>query len=58
VTNDEPSTLSNPRVSEEAKKHAQDVLDNELHGDEPRHELYDKRAQNKEPTRVAAGYKA
>lgn len=52
------STLNNPRVSKEAKQHAQDVLDNELHGDEAREELYDRRGQNTDPTRVAAGYKA
>ncbi|KAJ9192850.1 hypothetical protein DTO166G4_6483 [Paecilomyces variotii] len=52
------ATLKNPRVSKEAKQHAQDVLDNELHGDEPRQELYNKRGQNVDPTRVAAGYKA
>ena len=52
------STLKNPRVSDEAKQHAQDVLDNEIHGDQPRQDLYQVRGQNKEPNRVAGGQKA
>ncbi|KAF4215110.1 hypothetical protein CNMCM8980_010647 [Aspergillus fumigatiaffinis] len=52
------ATLKNPRVSDEAKQHAKDVLDNELHGDQPRHDLYAIRGQNKEPNRVAGGLKA
>lgn len=52
------STLKNPRVSDEAKQHAQDVLDNEIHGDQPRQDLYQVRQQNKEPNRVAGGLKA
>lgn len=34
------------------------MLDNELHGDQPRHDLYAVRGQNKEPNRVAGGLKA
>ncbi|GIJ98295.1 hypothetical protein Aspvir_000411 [Aspergillus viridinutans] len=52
------ATLKNPRTSDEAKQHAKDVLDNELHGDQPRHDLYAIRQQNKEPNRVAGGLKA
>lgn len=52
------STLKNPKVSDEAKQHASDVLNNELGWDNPRHELYDVRARNKEPNRVAGGLKA
>lgn len=52
------STLSNPRVSERAKQHAHDRL-NELGGDKPREELFQARGdRKKDPTRVAAGYKA
>lgn len=51
------STLSNPKVSQEAKQHAQAML-NELGGDQPREELYQARDQNKDPTRVSAGLKA
>ncbi|EAW14291.1 Con-6 family protein [Aspergillus clavatus NRRL 1] len=52
------ATISNPRVSNEAKQHAQDVLDNELHWNQPRQDLYAVRQQNKEPNRVAGGLKA
>ncbi|BCR89333.1 Con-6 family protein [Aspergillus chevalieri] len=52
------ATLHNPRVSNEAKQHAQDVLDNEIHGNKPRQDLYEVRQRNKEPTRVAGGLKA
>ncbi|RHZ58940.1 Con-6 family protein [Aspergillus thermomutatus] len=52
------ATLKNPRVSDEAKRHAKDVLDNELQWDQPRHDLYAMRQQNKEPNRVAGGLKA
>ncbi|KAJ6138520.1 hypothetical protein N7471_005006 [Penicillium samsonianum] len=51
------ATLSNPKVSQEAKQHAQAML-NELGGDQPREELYQARDQNKDPTRVSAGLKA
>ncbi|KAI3110284.1 hypothetical protein CBS147333_5205 [Penicillium roqueforti] len=52
------ATLSNPRVSERAKQHAHDRL-NELGGDKPREELFQARGdRTKDPTRVAAGYKA
>lgn len=51
-------TLKNPKVSNEAKQHANEVLNNELGWDNPRQELYDKRATNKDPTQVAAGLKA
>lgn len=54
----ENSTMNNARVSNEAKEHASDVLDNELHGDQPREELYNVRDQNKDPARVAGGLKA
>ncbi|KAJ5566617.1 hypothetical protein N7535_008255 [Penicillium sp. DV-2018c] len=51
------ATLSNPRVSEKAKQHAQSMLD-ELGGDQPRKDLYHGKEQNKDPTRVQAGLKA
>jgi hypothetical protein len=51
------STLSNPRVSQEAKQHAQAML-NELGGDQPRKDLYEGRDRNKDPVRVSAGLKA
>ena len=52
------STLSNPRVSEEAKQNAQGKL-SELGGDKPRHEIYQARGDpNKDPIRVEAGLKA
>lgn len=50
--------LKNPRVSNEAKQHANEVLSNELGWDNPRQELYSVRAANKDPTQVAAGLKA
>ncbi|OJJ47314.1 hypothetical protein ASPZODRAFT_15996 [Penicilliopsis zonata CBS 506.65] len=53
------AAIHNPRVSDEAKAHAQDVLDNELGGDKPRHDLYAVRGDpQKDPMRIAAGYKA
>ncbi|BDD61009.1 hypothetical protein MPDQ_005836 [Monascus purpureus] len=53
------ATLHNPRVSDQAKQHAQDVLDNELQGDKPRQDLYSARGDpNKVGFRVAAGLKA
>jgi Conidiation protein 6. len=53
------STLSNPRVSNKAKQHAQYMLDNELGGDEPRKEIHSaQEKQSLDSTRVAAGYKA
>ncbi|KAJ5125019.1 uncharacterized protein N7515_008844 [Penicillium bovifimosum] len=51
------ATLSNPRVSQKAKQHAQSMLD-ELGGDQPREDLYHGRDQNKDPVRVSAGLKA
>lgn len=51
-------TLKNPRVSDEAKSHANEVLNNELGWNNPRHELYDVRQRNKDPTQVGAGLKA
>ncbi|KAJ5468312.1 hypothetical protein N7475_006064 [Penicillium sp. IBT 31633x] len=51
------ATLSNPKVSEEAKENAQAMLD-KLGGDQPREELYQSRGKNKDPTRVSAGLKA
>lgn len=50
--------MKNPNVSDEAKQHAKDVLDNELHGNESQQDLYDVRGRNKEPNRVAGGLKA
>ncbi|KAI9926354.1 hypothetical protein ASPWEDRAFT_32233 [Aspergillus wentii DTO 134E9] len=52
------AALKNPKVSPEGKQHARDVLDNEIHWDQPRQELYGIRQQNKEPNRVAGGLKA
>lgn len=52
-------TQSNPNVSEAAKQHARDVLDNELGGYQPREQIQKIQGDhNKDPTRVAAGYKA
>lgn len=51
------STLSNPRTSNEAKKHAQEML-NELGGDQPREELHVHAEHGKDPTRVVSGLKA
>lgn len=51
-------TLKNPKVSNEAKQHANEVLNNELGWDNPRQELYQIRATNKDPTQVGAGLKA
>lgn len=51
-------TLKNPSVSDEAKAHANEVLNNELGWNNPRHELYDIRQRNKDPTQVGAGLKA
>ncbi|KAG2417123.1 hypothetical protein HFD88_008341 [Aspergillus terreus] len=51
------STLSNPRTSNEAKKHAQEML-NELGGDQPREELHAHAEHGKDPTRVVSGLKA
>lgn len=58
VINFSDSTLHNPRVSEEAKRHAQETLDNELQGDKPRYYLHEQSNVNKEPNRVAGGLKA
>lgn len=58
LTNFFDSTINNRRVSEEAKCRAQEILDNELQGDKPRHDLYEQRNANKEPNRVAGGLKA
>lgn len=52
------SAINNPRVSEEAKQHARDVLDNELGGDAPSFAIYEAQDAGKEPTRVAGGLKA
>ncbi|KAJ5826432.1 hypothetical protein N7474_003570 [Penicillium riverlandense] len=52
------ATLKNPRVSNEAKQHASEVLNNELGWDNPRQELYNVRDRNKDPNRVAGGLKA
>ena len=52
-------TINNPNVSEAAKEHARDVLDNELGGDQPREQIHKFQGDhNKDPTRVEAGYKA
>lgn len=55
---DATSTLNNPRVSDDAKNNAKDVLDNQLGGDQPRHDLYAMRNPTKEPNRVQGGLKA
>ncbi|KAL4919253.1 hypothetical protein BDW62DRAFT_200129 [Aspergillus aurantiobrunneus] len=53
------ATLNNPNVSQEARDHAQRVLDNEIGGNQPQEELYDTRGdRDKDPTRRAAGLKA
>ncbi|KAL4948535.1 Conidiation protein 6-domain-containing protein [Aspergillus filifer] len=53
------ATLNNPRVSDEAKQHAQAVLDDELGGNQPQEKLYDIRGdREKSPNRVAGGLKA
>lgn len=52
------STLKNPRVSDEAKQHARDVLDAELGGDQPSFDIYEAQDAGKEPTRVVGGLKA
>ncbi|KAI9368229.1 Conidiation protein 6-domain-containing protein [Aspergillus egyptiacus] len=53
------ATLSNPNTSQEAKEHAQAVLDKELGGDQPQEELYQTRGDyDKDPSRVAGGLKA
>ncbi|KAJ5488041.1 hypothetical protein N7530_002341 [Penicillium desertorum] len=52
------ATLSNPRVSEEAKQNTQGKL-SELGGDKPRYKIYQARGDpNKDPIRVEAGLKA
>jgi hypothetical protein len=62
LTERDYSTLHNPRVSDEAKQHAQYMLDNEIGGDKPREEIHSaQRASTSgggNPSRVAAGYKA
>ncbi|KAJ6111323.1 hypothetical protein N7523_007384 [Penicillium sp. IBT 18751x] len=53
------ATLSNPKVSNEAKQHARYILDNEIGGDEPRKEIHTAQGKrSRDTTRVAAGYKA
>ncbi|KAL4781034.1 Conidiation protein 6-domain-containing protein [Aspergillus varians] len=53
------ATLNNPNVSQEAKDHAQKVLDNELGGNQPQEDLYGTRGDHdKDPNRMAAGLKA
>ncbi|KAL3469297.1 Conidiation protein 6-domain-containing protein [Aspergillus californicus] len=53
------AALNNPRVSEDAKQHAQSVLNNELAGDEAQGEIYAARGDlDKSPNRVAGGLKA
>ncbi|KAL4888573.1 Conidiation protein 6-domain-containing protein [Aspergillus ambiguus] len=51
------ATLSNPRTSDEAKEHAQEMLD-QLGGEQPREELYEQEDRDKDPTRVMGGLKA
>ncbi|KAL5356239.1 hypothetical protein BJX96DRAFT_104543 [Aspergillus floccosus] len=57
------STLSNPRTSQEAKKHAQGML-HELGGEQPREEHHVREAHRtheehgKDPHRVISGLKA
>ncbi|PKX92335.1 Con-6 family protein [Aspergillus novofumigatus IBT 16806] len=53
------ATLNNPNVSEEAKQHARDVIDNELGGDQAQDDFYQQRGDDqKDPNRVQAGLKA
>ncbi|KZT19080.1 hypothetical protein NEOLEDRAFT_1142594, partial [Neolentinus lepideus HHB14362 ss-1] len=51
------ATLKNPRVSGEAKEHSRQVLD-ELESSRESHGHADKRADQKDETRVNAGLKA
>lgn len=51
------STLHNPNTSDEAKQNAQSVLD-DLGGDQPSEEIHNAQSGDKDPMRVAAGYKA
>merc|ERR1712187_123395 len=52
------ATLHNPNTSQQAKQHAQSVLDNELGGDQPSEDIHNAQSGHKDPMRVAAGYKA
>ncbi|OJJ03364.1 hypothetical protein ASPVEDRAFT_134814, partial [Aspergillus versicolor CBS 583.65] len=53
------ATLNNPNISQEAKDHAQRVLDSEIGGIQPQEELYGTRGDHdKDPNRMAAGLKA
>ncbi|KAL2817938.1 Conidiation protein 6-domain-containing protein [Aspergillus cavernicola] len=53
------ATLNNPNVSQEAKDHAQSVLDSEFGGNRPQEELYNIRGdRDKSPNRMAGGLKA
>ncbi|KAL1977842.1 hypothetical protein VTN31DRAFT_701 [Thermomyces dupontii] len=52
------ATLNNPRVSQEAKQHARDMLENQLMGDEPSKDIHDLSNPTKEKNRVQGGYKA
>lgn len=56
IGTDQTSTTNNPRVSEEAKQHAREMID-ALGGDQPRAEMkqFDR---EKDQTRVAGGLKA
>ncbi|KAB8068707.1 Conidiation protein 6-domain-containing protein [Aspergillus leporis] len=52
------ATLNNPRVSDEAKRNAQSMLD-QLGGSQPSEDLYNQSGEsNKDPMRVNAGLKA
>ncbi|KAL4805670.1 Conidiation protein 6-domain-containing protein [Aspergillus unguis] len=53
------ATLHNPNVSQEAKQHAKDMLDNEVGGSESQEELYNARGDyDKSPTRMSGGLRA
>ncbi|KAH8690213.1 hypothetical protein BGW36DRAFT_441089 [Talaromyces proteolyticus] len=51
------ATINNPRNSEPAKQHAQEMID-AMGGDQVREDLYQLRNPTKDPTRVQGGLKA
>ncbi|KAI9035152.1 Con-6 family protein [Aspergillus affinis] len=51
------ATLSNPNVSDEAKEHAEQMLQ-ELGGNQPQEEIHHAQGYGKDPMRVNAGLKA
>lgn len=51
--------MNNPKVSDEGKESARYKLEQELGGDKPREEIHAAQGEgNRDPTRVAAGFKA